>query len=90
VLPAPKFFSGQQIRTLDALTETLIPTDGHSPGVNAARVSEYIDEIVADADNETKDLWTRGLSALNGMAEREHGKTLRTARPTSRWAWSKE
>jgi hypothetical protein len=76
VLPVPKFFSRHQIRTLDALTETLIPTDDHSPGAKAALVWEYIDEIVSDADKDTKALWTQGLTALNGMAEREHGKNF--------------
>jgi gluconate 2-dehydrogenase subunit 3-like protein len=76
VLPAPKFFNEPQIRTLDALTETLIPTDDHSPGAKAARVWEYIDEIVSDADKDTKDLWTQGLAALNGVAKREHGKNF--------------
>lgn len=76
VLPAPKFFNEEQIRTLDALTETVIPTDEHSPGAKAARVWEYIDEIVSNADKDTKDLWTQGLTALNGMAERGHGKNF--------------
>ncbi len=72
----PKFFRPEQIRTLEALSETIIPADEHSPGAKAARVWEYIDEIVADADQATKDIWTRGLASLNGMAEREHGKSF--------------
>jgi len=72
----PKFFRPEQIRTLEALSETIIPADEHSPGAKAARVWEYIDEIVADADKGTKDLWTQGLASLNGMAEQEHGKNF--------------
>ena len=72
----PKFFRPEQIRTLEALSETIIPADAHSPGAKAARVWEFIDEIVADADQATKDLWTQGLASLTGMAEREHGKAF--------------
>jgi hypothetical protein len=72
----PKFFRPEETRTLEALSETIIPADDHSPGAKAARVWEYIDEIVADADEGTKDLWTQGLASLKGMAEREHGKSF--------------
>src|SRR5438874_13645260 len=50
----PKFFRPEQIRTLEALSETMIPAYDHSPGAKAARVWEYIDEILADADERTK------------------------------------
>ena len=66
----------KQIRTLEALSETIIPADEHSPGGKAARVWEYIDEIVADADKGAKDLWTQGLAFLNGVAQQEHGKNF--------------
>ncbi len=72
----PQFFRAEQIRTLEALSEAIIPADEHSPGAKAARVWEYIDENVADADKGTKDLWTQGLAFLNGIAEREHGKNF--------------
>ena len=77
-LPAhhPQFFRAEQIRTLEALSETIIPADEHSPGAKAARVWEYIDEIVADADTKTKDLWTQGLAFLNETAKRDHGKNF--------------
>jgi len=82
-LPAhqPKFFRPEEVRTLEALSETIIPADDHSPGAKAARVWEYIDEIVADADKGTKDLWTQGLMSLKGMAEREHGKSFEDCTP---------
>jgi len=72
----PKFFRPEEIRTREALSETIIPADDHSPGAKAARVWEYIDEIVADADKRTKDLWRQGLASLQGMAERKHGKSF--------------
>ena len=72
----PQFFRPDQIRTLEALSETIFPADEHSPGAKAARVWEYIDEIVADADKGAKDLWTQGLAFLNGVAQQEHGKNF--------------
>ena len=72
----PQFFRAVQIRTLEAVSETIIPADVHSPGAKAARVWEYIDEIVADADKGAKDLWTQGLAFLNGVAQQEHGKNF--------------
>jgi len=72
----PKFFHPGEIRTLEALSETIIPADDHSPGAKAARAWEYIDDIVADSDKATKDLWTQGLASLNAMAGRAHGKSF--------------
>jgi len=43
---AAKFFDAQQIQTIDALAETIIPVDEHSPGARAARVWVYIDTIM--------------------------------------------
>ncbi len=70
----PKFFNPQQVLTLEAVSETIIPADEHSPGPKAARVWEYIDEIIADSDQKTKTLWTEGLAALDKMAELDHSR----------------
>ncbi len=69
-----KYFNAQQVRTLEALSETIIPADEHSPGARAARVWEYMDDLVADSDQTTKTLWTQGVTAVDKMAELEHGK----------------
>lgn len=68
-----QYFSPQQLKTLDALVETIVPTDEHSPGAKEARVSEYIDAIVADAPAETKQLWQEGLLYLNQAARKALG-----------------
>ena len=69
-----RYFHPEQLTTLDALTETIIPTDDHSPGAKAAGVSQYIDEIVADAPRDTKQLWSDGLAMANDMAVNSFGK----------------
>ena len=63
-----QYFDPQDVRTLDALTETIIPADQHSPGAHAAGVSEYLDVILADAPQDTKDLWKQGIAAANELA----------------------
>ncbi len=77
----PKFFTAQQIETLEALTETIIPADEHSPGAKAGRVWEYIDEIVAGSDQSTKGLWTQGLAALDKLASLDQGKNFSQCAP---------
>ncbi len=63
------FFRPEQMETLDALTEAIIPADEHSPGAKAAKVSEYIDAIVADAPSATKALWREGLEGYDRSAQ---------------------
>ena len=64
-----RFFSPQQVETLNALSETIIPADNHSPGAKAAGVSEYIDAIVADSSAKVKTLWTDGIAAFERVAQ---------------------
>lgn len=64
-----RFFSPGQVEALDALGETIIPTDDHSPGAKGAHVSEYIDTIVFDSPAGVKTLWTDGLAAIDRLAQ---------------------
>ncbi len=70
---SPKFLSSQQVQTLAAVSDLIIPDDEHSPGARAARVYEYIDTIVSESDSKTKELWAEGLAALDAIAKAEHG-----------------
>jgi hypothetical protein len=76
-----KYFAPQQVRTLEALSEAIIPADEHSPGARAARVWEYIDDLVADSDQTAKSFWTQSLAAIDKMAELEHGKKFAECAP---------
>ena len=69
-----QFFNPEQLKEIAALSETIIPTDDHSPGAGDAAVHEYIDDVVAVADQKTKDLWTTGLAAVDSMAEQTCGR----------------
>ncbi len=81
-----QFFDAMQRKTLDALTETIIPTDDHSPGAVAAGVSEYIDAIVADAPQDKKQLWSNGLVSVNTLARNGYGKAFEDCSPEEQYA----
>jgi gluconate 2-dehydrogenase subunit 3-like protein len=82
----PRFFSEDQIKTLDAISERIIPADEHSPGARAARVWEYIDEIVADSQDDTKKLWTDGLASIDNAAVEAQQKKFADCSPDQQTA----
>jgi len=71
---APKCFSSDQMETIAALADQIIPADEHSPGARAARVHEYIDVIIAESGQNRKGSWVAGLDAIDRMSERLWGK----------------
>jgi len=71
-----QFFTPEQLEEVAALAETIIPTDDYSPGARAAAVHEYIDDVLAVADQKTRDLWTSGLAAVNSMAQRSGARSF--------------
>jgi hypothetical protein len=64
------FLTAAQYTTLDALTETIIPADEHSPGARDARVADYIDLLLAESDDPTQRAWTAGLALLDAESRR--------------------
>ena len=48
----PLFFSPSHYRMVEHLAEMIIPEDGHSPGAHAARVNEYMDEVMFGSSKE--------------------------------------
>ncbi|HEX6546324.1 MAG TPA: gluconate 2-dehydrogenase subunit 3 family protein [Bryobacteraceae bacterium] len=76
-----RFFKPAQLATLDELGETIIPTDDHSPGAKAARVSEYIDAIVADAPAAVKGFWADGLAAVERAAGQKFQRSYAACSP---------
>ncbi|MEO5820269.1 MAG: gluconate 2-dehydrogenase subunit 3 family protein [Vicinamibacteraceae bacterium] len=58
---------------VDALTDTLIPTDAHSPGAQAARVADYIDLLLSESAVETRTAWDEGIAAIGGLARTRPG-----------------
>jgi hypothetical protein len=66
--PKLRFLTASQYATADALAETLIPADSHSPGARAARVADYLDLLLSESDAATKQAWSEGLAVLDAAA----------------------
>jgi len=64
-----RFFSPQEMETIAAISDLIIPTDEHSPGARAAGVSGFIDLMVSESSNEIRALWRDGLAAVDRMSE---------------------
>ena len=73
-VPAPKFFTEEEARTVIEMSERIIPADDHSPGAKAAGVSDYIDLVVSESTDATKETWREGLAAINKMSRDKFGK----------------
>lgn len=80
------YFDPDEVRTLDALTEAIIPADEHSPGASAAHVSEYIDVIIADVSEETKKLWKEGIAGANELARNSFERPFADCSPQEQLA----
>ena len=61
----PKVLSSTQYATIEAFVEALIPADDRSPGAREARVADYIDLLLSEADDAVKQEWFDGLAALD-------------------------
>ena len=48
---APAFFTPEEFRMVDELSEIIIPADDHSPGARAAKCASFIDQSLAWAAN---------------------------------------
>jgi hypothetical protein len=64
-----KYFNPQEMETIAAISDLIIPSDEHSPGARAAGVSGFIDLIVSESSNEVRALWRDGLVAVDRISE---------------------
>ena len=71
-----KFFTNEENRTVIEMSERIIPADESSPGAKAANVSEYIDLIVSESPDVTKQTWREGLAAIDKMSRTKFGKSF--------------
>src|SRR6202022_2033122 len=72
-----RFFTPAQHALLEELSETIIPADGHSGGAKAARVADYIDQVLRESfDDNQKALWREGLRLIDVMSQHYHGKSF--------------
>lgn len=64
----PKFFTAAEMAAIAEISELIIPADERSGGAKAAEVPAFIDLMVSESSAETKDLWKKGLAAMDTQA----------------------
>lgn len=74
-----KFFTEDEHKTVIEMSERIIPADDHSPGAKAAGVSGYIDLVVSESTDLTKQTWREGLAAIHKMSRDRFGKPFADA-----------
>ncbi len=82
----PQFFKPDEFRTVEMLTEIIIPTDD-TPGAKEARVADYIDFVVFSAAEhfpEMQERWTEGLSWLDQASRKSFGTGFKEISPAQR------
>jgi hypothetical protein len=68
----PQFFNADEYRTIDVLTELIIPRDG-TPGASEAGVSEFIDFMASHGEVALQPM-RPGLQWLDNKARSDHGR----------------
>src|SRR3989440_7352888 len=82
-----RFFTPLQHELVEELSETIIPADDHSGGAKAAKVADFIDQLLGETyDENQKALWREGLRLVDLMSRHYSGKSLLEARPEERVA----
>lgn len=85
--PPSTFFTPDELKLVDELSEMIIPADDHSPGARAAKVAAYIDTRLAEAwDPKDKTTWREGLALIDQMSQASGGKTFLQSSPADRTA----
>ena len=83
---APRFFTKAQHRTVDVLSELIIPADDRSPGAKAAQVADYIDFALSESPTDAQKMWTEGHAALDAASTTQSGTPFADARPDQQTA----
>jgi len=65
-----QFFPAVQNELLDRLAELIIPADERSPGAHDAKVSLFIDVMVAASRKDIQQQWTAGLKAVEAESQK--------------------
>jgi hypothetical protein len=63
-----QFLTAAQHRTVDVMSELIIPADSRSPGASAAKVADFIDLLLSGATDDDQAIWRNGLAALDAEA----------------------
>jgi len=72
--PVLRVLTPAQYGTVERLVEAIIPTDERSPGAKDARVADYMDLLLAEADEGLRKEWLAGLAALDAESTKRFGR----------------
>lgn len=80
-----RFFTPEQHALVEELSETILPEDSHSGGAKAAKVADYIEQVVSEStDDGKRTLWHEGLRLIDLMSQHYTGKSFVKASPEER------
>jgi hypothetical protein len=74
--PVLRVLTPAQYGTVERLVEAIIPTDERSPGAKDARVADYMDLLLAEADEGLRKEWLAGLAALDAESAKRFGRAF--------------
>jgi hypothetical protein len=74
--PVLRVLTPVQYGTVERLVEAIIPTDERSPGAKDARVADYMDLLLAEADEGLRKEWLAGLAALDAESTKRFGRAF--------------
>jgi len=84
----PQFFKPDEFKTVELLTELIVPTDDE-PGAKEAQVGNYIDFVVFSSAELAPSLqreWSDGLGLLERESQKQFGRAFRMASEADRVA----
>ena len=76
----PKCFTAHEFKTLQRLSDLIIPADDHSPGALEAHAAEWIDYMAGNS-TELAEIFTGGFGWLDHEMQRRHGTAFVDATP---------
>jgi hypothetical protein len=76
-----RFFNAQEIATIAAISDLIIPSDEDSPGAVAAGVPAFIDLMVSESSADLKKLWNEGLIKIDKLSRERFSATFGDATP---------
>ena len=81
----PKAFNAHEYKTLQRLSDLIIPADEHSPGALAAGAADWID-FMASNSTELREIFTGGMAWVDHDMQRRYGADFVDAKPEQQTA----
>jgi hypothetical protein len=74
---ARRFFTHAEYTLVEELSEVIIPADSHSGGAKAAKVADYIEQVLRESiDENRRSNWREGLHLVDLMSQHYNGKSF--------------